>query len=493
MSWIGEIPLPAMRLDVAGRVVEANRLAGKLLDRAAAELIGATLAELRAAAPQLPEPATTIPLADGSVALFAEGGLVKALQQQVYHLSRLASAGRLVAVVVHEINNALSGILGYAQFLLAQPVAVEARRDLARIHDEALRTARVAQNLLRFSRGGRGERAAVRVEELLARCVELKRRDLALRSIKLEVDVDGTLPPIEADEALLSQVIINLLTNAQQSISAVRDHGHVTVRARATRRRIVIDVSDDGPGIPDHLKERVFEPFFTSRSDGSGTGLGLTLCREILHDHGGEVRIVERVPPGATLRISLPAGTKQPAPPRPAPPPPEAELISGRRVVVVEDEPALREVLTRAFSGRGNHVITFEHGEDALPFLVNEQVDLIVSDIHRPGLDGMQLYDQLAKQRPALLRRIIFVTGDALGEETAAFLRRSRAETLRKPLKLDDLARAARRVVERVSNQGELFQVATPAVEEAAPPPVAPADAPARAAGREEAREAGAA
>jgi two-component system NtrC family sensor kinase len=490
MSWIGEIPLPAMRLDMAGRVVEANRLAGKLLDRAAADLCGSTLAELRAASPQLPEPATTIPLADGGVAIFTEGGLVKGLQQQVYHLSRLASAGRLVAVVVHEINNALSGILGYAQFLLAQPVAAEARRDLARIHDEALRTARVAQNLLRFSRGGRGERAPVRVEELLARCAELKRRDLALRSIKLELDVDGTLPPIEADEALLSQVIINLLTNAQQSISAVRDHGHVTMRARATRRRIVIDVIDDGPGIPDHLKARVFEPFFTSRSDGSGTGLGLTLCREILHDHGGDVRIVERIPPGATLRISLPAGSMEPVPARPTPPPPDSELITGRRVVVVEDEPALREVLTRAFSGRGNHVITFEHGEDALPYLANEQVDLIVSDIHRPGLDGIQLYDQLAKLRPALLRRIIFVTGDALGAETADFLRRSRAETLRKPLKLDDLARAARRVVERASSQGELFQAAAPAADEAPPPSAESPDAPASAPSREEPREA---
>ena len=463
MDWIETVPLPALRVDAQGRVVAANRLAAKLFDRAPAALLTRLAAELRRDDPHGAPAAAAVPLADGALLLFHEGALVKGLQQQVYHLSRLASAGRLVAVVVHEINNALSGILGYAQFLLAQPLPPDAHRDLERVHEEALRTARVAQNLLRFSRGGRGDRAILRPDDLVARCAELKQRDFALRSIKLEVDVAADLPPIEGDEALLSQVLINLLTNAQQGISAVRDRGHVSIRARSTRRRVIIEVTDDGPGIPAHLRERVFEPFFTSRHDGSGTGLGLTLCREILRDHGGEIRIARRGPPGATLRASLPAAMAA-LPARHAPPPPRPVPIAGRRIVIVEDEPSLREVLTRSFNGHDNHVITFAHGEDALPYLISEPVDLVISDIRRPGLDGIQLYEEIARTRPSLLRRILFVTGDALGDDTAAFLRRSRAVALRKPLDLDELSRAAREVVEQRQHQGELFLPPPPAI-----------------------------
>ncbi len=458
MSWIDSIPLPALHIDADGSVLAANRLAQKLFDRPHADLIGLRLDHPSIAAAL--RPISTIPLADGSLQLFSDASLVDRLQQQVYHLSRLASAGRLVAVVVHEINNALAGIVGYAQFLLAQPLADGPRRDLQRIHEEALRTARVAQNLLRFSKSGRGERGPVRMDELLQRCADLKRRDFALRSIKLELDLAPELPTIDADEALLSQVFINLLTNAQQGISALKERGHVVLRARTTRRRLVIDVVDDGPGIPEPLRERIFDPFFTSRSDGSGTGLGLTLCREILHDHAGEIRVARQRGTGARMRVSLPVVAHSGAPARPQEPPAPAVQIDGCRIVVVEDEPALREVITRTFSARGGHVITFEHGEDALSFLANEPVDVVVSDIHRPGLDGMQLYEELARTRPALLRRFVFVTGDALREETAAFLRRSRAHVLRKPLELDQLVRAAHSIVQRASAQGELFKSA---------------------------------
>jgi CheY-like chemotaxis protein len=128
---------------------------------------------------------------------------------------------------------------------------------------------------------------------------------------------------------------------------------------------------------------------------------------------------------------------------------------------VVEDEPALREVVTRAFAGHGNRTVVFEHGEDALPYLLTEPVDLVVSDIRRPGLDGIELYDSLARMRPTLLKRLLFVTGDVLSPETTAFLARSRARFLRKPLRLDELLEVAKALVERACNQGELFEAAT--------------------------------
>jgi signal transduction histidine kinase len=460
MGWIDSIPVPALRLDSRGRVREANRLALRRLECQPRSLIGATrrALSLRPGANGSISSASEIPLAKGSLLLLSEESHVDRLQQQIYHLSRLASAGRLVAVVVHEINNALSGILGYAQFLLSQPAAPEARRDLERIHDEALRTARVVQNLLRFSRGGKGERALVRIDEILQRCAELKRRDFALRSIRLEMDVAPRLPPLLADEALISQVFVNLLTNAQQSIGSARDGGLVEVKARMVRRRLVVEVEDDGPGIPRRLRERVFEPFFTSRRDGSGTGLGLTLCREILNDHGADIRVGRRGPPGCSLRLSFPVATGVASRAKsPATTPAPIARVANCRIVVVEDEPAVRDVVSRTFAGRGNHTITFERGEDALPYLEIEPVDLIVTDVHRPGVDGVQLYEHLAHVRPALLRRILFITGDALDGEVASFLRRTRVRVMRKPLRLDELEREASEIVARPIQQRELF------------------------------------
>ena len=463
MASIESIPLPALQCDAAGRIVAVNFLATRHFDRTAEEIVGRTLEEVAQFAPKACDPAlvSEIELADGRLLLYSDAPLVRRLQQQVYHLSRLASAGRLVSVVVHEINNSLSGILGYAQLLLAQELPPAARRDLGRIHDETLRTARVAQRLLKFSRAGIGERSHFALADVVQRCVELKRRDFALHSIKVELDLPPELPPLHGDETLVAQVIVNLLTNAQQSISAVREQGLVRVSAHATTRRVVIDIEDDGPGIPDHLQERVFEPFFTSRADNSGTGLGLTLCREIVVEHGGEIRVRRGHLPGACLRLLFPPASGAAAPPaRSDEPAPAPARLSDCRVVVIEDEPSMRDLLTRAFAGNGNHTVVFEHGEDALPYLATASVDLILSDIRRPGVDGIRLHEHLALTRPALLRRLLFITGDVLSPETAAFLQRTQARWLMKPLKLDALFREARTIVERPNNQGELFAAA---------------------------------
>jgi two-component system NtrC family sensor kinase len=148
--------------------------------------------------------------------------------------------------------------------------------------------------------------------------------------------------------------------------------------------------------------------------------------------------------------------------PAPAPAEPAAALpLRDCRIVVIEDEPSMRDLLTRAFACNGNHTVVFEHGEDALSYLATASVDLILSDIRRPGLDGIQLHDHLARVRPALLRRVLFITGDVLSPETAAFLQRTRARWLMKPLNLDALLIEARAILERPNNQGELFAAAS--------------------------------
>jgi signal transduction histidine kinase/ActR/RegA family two-component response regulator len=458
------IPVPALILDPEGRVTAANQLARTLLQTGAETLVGRPWESVQEEAidriPSSREELTVtgepLPLGeDASLVILAPG---TPLRREVYHLSRLACVGQHVSQVVHELNNALSGIVGYAQLTLERSRDDALSQDLRRIHDEALRTSRVVQNLLRFTRQGTGERAPVHVGELLERCAEMKRRQFVLKSIEFRLEVSRDLPAIEGDEALLFQVFLNLLTNAEQAIHAVRDHGRIHVAARRDNGAVRVDVRDDGPGIPADQRRRIFEPFFTTRAHSEGTGLGLTLCRDILQEHGAEIRLVRTRRPGTCFRLRFPIASRASGGPSTASPRRSPAQVRGCRIVVVEDEPAIREIVSRAFSGRGNRVVTFENGEDALGYLGAEPVDLVISDIHRPGLDGIQLYRAVGRQRPGLLSRFLFVSGDTVGEATAAFLERSGAAFLAKPILIADLQRAALEVLERSREQGELFR-----------------------------------
>lgn len=456
-GWIDSLPLPALLTDSDGRIVAANGLALRLYALPRRGLLGRRPSDLIPPGEGLP--ASEIAVNGGRLVLLPADRLIETLKQQVLHLSRLASAGRQVAVVVHEINNALSGILGYSQFLLAGALDPEARRDVERVRDESLRAARVAHDLLRFGRTGPSERRPVSIEAVLRRASDLKRRDLMLRSVSLDLRVDPGLPAVIADETLLLQVVINLLANAVQGIATVRDHGTIQLRASATRRHVRVDVRDDGPGIGPELRERVFEPFFSSKASGAGTGLGLTLSRDIVRDHGGDLRVVRSRRPGACLRITLPASAAvvEPATPVPAvgPTPPIARC----RIVVIDDEAAVREVVARAFAGHENHITTFADGDDALTYLeAAPAVDLIVSDVKRPGLDGLELHDRLARSRPALVRRLLFLTGDSLDGAAAPVSRTPRPRVLRKPVRIEELLAAAREIVSRPTSQPALFE-----------------------------------
>ena len=220
-----------------------------------------------------------------------------------------------------------------------------------------------------------------------------------------------------------------------------------------------MDVQDDGPGIPREQAAKIFRPFFTTRAADRGTGLGLTLCREILRDHEGDIELVRGKGAGACFRVRLPAAVaderrsrnkRQTAD--------RAARIRGRRIVIVEDEAPVRELVTRTFTGNDNHLVAFERGEDALPYLLSEAVDLVISDVLRPGLDGISLYERIRGARPELARRFLFLTGDTESARTQSFFRRTGAASLKKPVSLVQLARAAEGLLHPPVSQGLLFQ-----------------------------------
>ena len=251
------------------------------------------------------------------------------------------------------------------------------------------------------------------------------------------------LPQLWADPHQIQQVIVNVLTNAHQALRTVSTRRRLVLTTRYERAtdRIVLEVADSGPGVAADIGGRIFDPFFTTKAPGEGTGLGLSLCRGIIDAHDGTLRLEPTQGGGATFVVELPAGAAAAAgdghraETRLDPEP-------GKTILVVDDEPDVAELLAEALLLDGHRVDTANSGAAALDRLAERSYDLVFSDMKMPGMSGVELYDEVARRRPGLERRIIFVTGDTLNPLTKRFLDRTGAPSLSKPFGLDAVRRS---------------------------------------------------
>jgi len=233
-------------------------------------------------------------------------GREKELQQELSLSSRLASIGELAAGVAHEINNPLTGILGFSERLIKKSAGEEISRDLERIHHEAQRAARVVENLLTFARRREPKKEYLDINEVLARTVELRAYELATGNIELAVELAPSLPEIVADFGQIQQVFLNIILNAEQVLTEENGGGKLTIKTQRGKGWIRISFADDGPGIPAENRDRVFDPFFTTRGERGGTGLGLSACHGIVAEHGGRIYVKSKPGQGASFFVELP-------------------------------------------------------------------------------------------------------------------------------------------------------------------------------------------
>jgi two-component system NtrC family sensor kinase len=287
----------------------------------------------------------------------------------------------------------------------------------------------------------------VGLNTLVTETVALLGHALQVDDVTVHLHLDDQLPPLWGDPHQLQQVLINLLTNAQQALHTSPGPREITLTTQyaPTPPRITLAVADTGPGIPPALQARIFEPFFTTKPPGLGTGLGLSLCREIVEAHGGTLEVTSAPGQGATFRITLPVA----AVPAPLPALPDAateRVGRGHTILIVDDEPSLATGLARLLRRDGHPVDTMAHGRLALDKLAERAYDLILCDVRMPELDGPSLYRLLERQQPHLCQRLIFLTGDTLEPATREFLEQSGAPCLMKPFPIAD----ARRVIQRV-------------------------------------------
>jgi CheY-like chemotaxis protein len=255
-----------------------------------------------------------------------------------------------------------------------------------------------------------------------------------------------------ADPHQLQQVLLNLVINAEQAMLSAHGHGTLVVRTwhNGENDSVVLEVNDDGPGIPEEARTRIFDPFFTTKEVGKGTGLGLTVAYAIVQEHGGRIWIGgPEGGPGASFFVELPTGNATAVrPPQPAPEVIARDLPRGASVLLVEDEPALAQAVAEGLSDAGFVVDRACDGEEALARVGARTYDLVVCDLKMPRVDGMSFYRAIAATKPSLSRRVIFVTGDVVGTDAERFLEETGCRWLAKPFRLADLLRSAREVLE---------------------------------------------
>ena len=369
------------------------------------------------------------------------------LYHQLLQAEKLAALGQTISGVAHELNNPLATILTWAERLAQRPADDQTTRGLGAILSEAERAARIVRNLLTFARKRHTTRAMVDMNDVIRETLALRSYEQHLSNITIIDALASGLPQVFADPHQMQQVLLNLVINAEQAMIGTHGRGTLILRTwhDPERGAVVLEVNDDGPGVPDDLQPKIFDPFFTTKEVGKGTGLGLTVAYAIIQEHGGRLTMKSQPEGGASFFIELPV-TDEGLPPSPKPPervfaPPAS--AAGATILVVEDEVALGTAVAEALVDAGFIVDRAIDGVEALDRVGERSYDLIVCDLKMPRLDGPSFFRELEKRHAPLSRRILFVTGDVAGTEAERFLEESGCRWLAKPFRLKDLLRSA--------------------------------------------------
>jgi len=232
------------------------------------------------------------------------------LQAKLAHSEKMATIGRLVSGVAHEVNNPLAAILGFTDLLLENPeVPAAAREDLQIILQETQRTKDIVQDLLSFARQRPVQRELVHVNSVLRQTIKLRSYDFASHGVEVVEDFEETLAAALGDSQQLQQVFLNILNNAYDAVQDAGQRGRIRIQTRRQAEMIEVAISDNGTGIAD--PQRIFDPFYTTKQVGKGTGLGLSICYGIVRAHGGEIQCWNNeAGPGSTFVVRIPVATE---------------------------------------------------------------------------------------------------------------------------------------------------------------------------------------
>ncbi|MBK8246917.1 MAG: response regulator [Gemmatimonadetes bacterium] len=380
----------------------------------------------------------------------------KRLEKQLVEAQKLESLGRLAGGVAHEINNSMTGVLGFTE--LAEHAArghPALLGDLAEIRRAGERVAGITRQLLAFARRQATSRAVVDLGPLVER-MERSMQQLVGESCSLVLEIAPGLPCVRADLSQVEQVILNLVMNARD---AMPDGGVITLQLKAeevTQPRAVgssevppgpylhLTVADQGVGMPEAVLSRLFEPFFTTKEVDKGTGLGLAVCHGIITQHGGAIAAASTLGEGSRLHVWLPATAERPASTSDGP-----QVVDGdETILLVEDEASVREVARRGLQHHGYRVIEATDGVEALARLAaaGARVHLVLTDVVMPNMDGLALARAIRKGGHEM--PIVFMSGYIGHEPEVEAQLAELGPTLTKPFSREDLLQGVRHALD---------------------------------------------
>lgn len=490
-----EAPVGIALLDGRGRVSECNPAFGQLLGESRQMLAGRSFVDLVRAADR-PAVTTALNSADagerdpppevrsrqgetvftmfatalddgdghaGHVVHLIDTTEQKNLEEQFTRSQKMQAVGQLAGGIAHDFNNLLTAMIGFCDLLLLRHrPGDQSFADLMQVKQNANRAANLVRQLLAFSRQQTLRPTVLSVTDVLTELMHLLRR-LIGENIELQIGHGRDLFPVKVDQGQLEQVIINLAVNARDAMAEKGGKLAITTEnvelKSAVKRKgesvppgdyALIRVSDTGCGISVENLDRIFEPFFSTKEPGAGTGLGLSTVYGIVKQTGGFILVDSLVDSGTTFRIYLPRHhqASEAVAHRDPEPQPVRDLTGVGTLLLVEDEEAVRAFSARALRKKGYEVLEASSGEQALEILEssNKPLDLLITDVVMPHLDGPALVSRIREKRPTF--KVIFISGYA----ESAFREHLDADAnihfLPKPFSLKQLAGIVKEVLQ---------------------------------------------
>ncbi|HET9517540.1 MAG TPA: ATP-binding protein [Actinoplanes sp.] len=384
------------------------------------------------------------------------------VEAQLHRNRRLESLGQFAGGVAHDFNNMLGVIVNYAGFVIEEATA--AAPDVGAIAADAEQIVRAGQRatdlthqLLAFARREVVRPEVLDLNRLVADAAQLLRRTLG-GNVTLVIQPGAELPPITADPGQIEQILVNLVLNARDAmptggrliidtstVHVDREHEAVA-RGAEPGEYVCLRAVDSGSGMAPDVVERAFEPFYTTKRSGEGTGLGLATVYGIVSQAGGDISLASEPGAGTTVTVLLPAAEAADEPPATEsdPPVPAETAGHGETLLVAEDEAPLRDVVGRILCGAGYQVLSADGGAQALELAARHdgRIDLLVSDVVMPGMLGKDLAERLVAVRPDT--RVLYMSGYAQPVLASEGTLDPGVMLLEKPFTADDLLRAVR-------------------------------------------------
>jgi signal transduction histidine kinase/CheY-like chemotaxis protein len=378
------------------------------------------------------------------------------MQQQLLLADRLTSIGMLAAGVAHEINNPLAYVLGNLEFAINRLTAdsppdsaesAEIVQALSQAREGSQRISHITRDLKVFCRSAEDEeKGSVGVKKVMDSAINIAWNQIRHRA-RLLRDFER-VPTVAGNQDRLSQVFLNLLVNAAQALPDGQVEANaINVKIRAEQGKVVIEVSDNGCGMSPEQQRRAFDPFFTTKARGVGSGIGLSICRNIVVDMGGTISCKSHTGIGTTFRVELPAQDVAALSTRP-PSLLSTPILARSRILFIDDEPALCTVVRRLLKDE-HEIVGYFDPREALKSLDRDAAyDVIFCDVMMPHMSGFEFLSEVRARHHELARRIVFMTGGAFNDRAQQLLSTLSNPLLEKPFETRALHSAIARVVE---------------------------------------------